>query len=61
MSIGDEGDLDFDLWCVLDIGDLFWFFMFDMGEDLRNCGIGLCEATVLGKGFGYDDEFCWWR
>ena len=61
LSIGDKGDLDLGLWCVLDIGVLFWFFMFDVGEGLRNCDIGLCEGTGLGKGFGYDDEVCCWE
>ena len=54
LSIGDKGDLDLDLCQRLVIS--FGFFMFDVGEDLRSCGIGLCEATALGKGFGYDDE-----
>ena len=58
LSIGDKGDLDLGLGCVLDIGVLFWFFMFDVGEDLRHCDISLCEGTGIGKGFGYDDEVC---
>ena len=35
--------------------------MFDVGEGLRNCDIGLCQGTGLGKGFGYDDEVCCWE
>ena len=57
VNIGDKDDLDLGLWCVLDIAILFYFFMFDVGEDFQNCDIGLCEGTGLGKGFSMMTRF----
>ena len=54
LSIGDKSDHDLGLWCVLDVGVVAWFFMFDWVKICDN--IAFCEGTGLGKGFGYDDE-----
>ena len=58
-SVGDRDILDLGLWCVLDIGVLVCFFMFDAGEDFPNCdNIRLSEVIGLSKSFEYDEEVC---